>query len=168
MITSCCGSLFSLGKPGLTGDLAGLPGRPMAVAFYAGMATSVGSGLYYYVKGRWGCLFSFVSSLTFGIAIVALISFFCLYFYELPTHHCPFCILQKEYGHVGYALYVTLLGGGLAGMGTGLLMPLRNRGSMARIIPPLQRRLTAVALVLYLAFTLIVSYRVLFSPFRLG
>ena len=168
VITSCCGSLFSLGKPGFAGDLAGLPGRPMAVAFYAGMAASFGSGLYYYVKGRAGSLFSFFSSLTFGIAAVALISFFCLYFYELLTHHCPFCILQKEYGYVGYALYVTLLGGGVTGMGTGVLMPFRNRGSMARIIPPLQRRLTVAALSLYLVFTLIVSYGLLFSPFRLG
>ncbi|HLO26897.1 MAG TPA: hypothetical protein VK187_12360 [Geobacteraceae bacterium] len=168
VITSCCGSLFSLDRPGIAGDLAGLPGRTMAAAFYAGMGATFGTGLYYCARGRGVYLFSFVSTATFAIAIAALIAFFCLYFYELPTHHCPFCILQKEYGFVGYPLYLTLLGGGLAGMGTGVLMPFRNRGTMARIIPPLQRQLTAAALSLYLVFTLIVSYRLLFSPFRLG
>ena len=38
---------------------------------------------------------------------------------------------------------------------------------MARVIPPLQRRLTAATLLLYLVFTLIVSYRMLATPFRL-
>jgi len=42
---------------------------------------------------------------------MAILSFISVYFYELPTHHCPFCILQKEYGYVGYPLYLTLFGG---------------------------------------------------------
>jgi hypothetical protein len=104
VITSCCGSLFSLDKPGIAGDLAALPSGPMEVVFYAGMAATVCSGLYFYCKGRGRYLFSSVSFLTFMIAVASLISFICLYFYELPTHHCPFCILQKEYGYVGYAL----------------------------------------------------------------
>jgi len=39
---------------------------------------------------------------------------------------------------------------------------------MLRVMPPLQRRLTEVTLVLYLRFTLVVSYRILVSPFRLA
>jgi hypothetical protein len=168
VITSCCGSLFSLDKPGIAGDLAGLPAAPMEAAFYVGMAATACSGFYFYCKGRGGYLFSGVSLLTFIIAVASLISFICLYFYELPSHHCPFCILQKEYGYIGYALYITLLGGGVAGMGTGALQPLRKKGSMALVIPALQRRLTAATLFLYLLFTLIVTYRLLFSSLRLG
>jgi hypothetical protein len=168
VITSCCGSLFSLDKPGIAGDLASLPSGPMEVAFYAGMAATAISGLYFYRKGKGGYIFSGFSFLTFCIAAASLVSFICLYFYELPTHHCPFCILQREYGYAGYALYITLLGGGVAGMGTGLLLPLADCGSMSRVIPALQRRLTAANLILYLLFTLIVSYRMIFSSFRLG
>jgi hypothetical protein len=168
VITSCCGSLFSLDRPGMAGDLAGLPGRTMAQAFYAGMAATFLSGLYFFVTRRGAALLSLLSVITFGSAIAALISFFCLYFYELPTHHCPFCILQKEYGYIGYVLYLALLGGGLAGMGAGVLAPMRHRGSMALIIPSLQRRLAAAMLVLYLVFALIVSWRVLATSFRLG
>ncbi len=113
-------------------------------------------------------LFSAASFLTFILSVASLISFICLYFYELPTHHCPFCILQKEYGYVGYALNITLLGGGVAGMGTGALQPLRKPGSMAMVIPSLQKRLTALNLIMYLLFTLIVTYQVIFSSLRLG
>jgi hypothetical protein len=168
VITSCCGSLFSLDKPGIAGDLAGLPAAPMEAAFYVGMAATACSGFYFYCKGRGGYLFSGVSLLTFIIAVASLISLICLYFYELPSHHCPFCILQKEYGYIGYALYITLLGGGVAGMGTGALQPLGKKGSMALVIPALQRRLTVATLFLYLLFTLIVTYRLLFSSLRLG
>ena len=86
----------------------------------------------------------------------------------MPFHHCPFCILQKEYGYVGYALYITLLGGGVAGMGTGTSQLLRKQGSMALVIPALQKKLTALNLILYLLFTLIVTYQLVFSSLRLG
>jgi len=52
VITSCCGSLFSLEKPGIASDLAGLPAAQLEAAFYAGMAATACSGLYFYCKGR--------------------------------------------------------------------------------------------------------------------
>jgi hypothetical protein len=168
VITSCCGSLFSLDRPGMAGDLAGLPGRSMAIVFYVCMAATFITGFFFLGTKKGAALLSLLSTATFGIAIAALISFFCLYFYELPTHHCPFCILQKEYGYIGYVLYLALLGGGLAGMGTGVLSFLQHRGSMIQVIPPLQRRLVLVMLIFYLAFLVAVSWRVLFTSFRLG
>ena len=167
IITSCCGSLFSLDRPGIGGDLAGLPGRAMATAFYCSMAATGACGIVFLRKGHGGYLFAALSSMGFVISLAALVSFFCLYFYELPTHHCPFCILQSQYGFVGYLLYVCLLGAGVAGLGVGALTALRSRGSMAAVIPPLQRRLTAAALALYGIFTLVVSWPVIFSSFRL-
>jgi hypothetical protein len=167
VITSCCGSMFSAEKRGIGGDIAGLPVFPMKLAFYTGMAATFVSGAWFYLKERSGYLFSALSSLTFLIAAASLISFVCLYFYELPTHHCPFCILQKDYGYAGYALYATLLGGGTAGLGVGALMPFRDQSSLSRIIPSIQRRLTLVATILYLLFTLIVSYQMLSTSFRL-
>jgi hypothetical protein len=167
VITSCCGSLFSLDRPGIGGDLAGLPGRAMAIVFYGIMATTAACGIIFLGKGHGAYLFAALCSASFIIAIATLVSFFSLYFYELPTHHCPFCILQSQYGYIGYLLYVCLLGSAVAGLGVGALMPLRSRGSMASVIPPLQRRLTATALVLYLIFTVVVSWRLLFSSFRL-
>lgn len=168
VITSCCGSLFSRNSGNIIGDITTLPARQTAIAFYAAMAATFASGSYFYLKGRGGWLFSASSVLSFLTGAASMISFICLYFYELPTHHCPFCFFQKEYGYVGYILYATLLFGAVAGMGTGALMPWRGRSSMIRVIPPLQRRLTATTLVMYLLFTLIVTYRIIFSSFRLG
>ncbi len=119
------------------------------------------------LSGKGGYVFAFMSGLTFVIAAVSLVSFICLYYYELPTHHCPFCILQKEYGYIGYVLYATLLAGAVCGLGVGVVAPFSSRGSLSAVIPRIQRRLTATTLALYLLFTLLVSWRMLTTPFRL-
>ena len=168
IITSCCGSLFGHESGGFSGDLASLPHRPMQIAFFSGMAVTACSGLYFYIRGRAGYLFSIAATVTFLIAIASILSFICLYFYELPSHHCPFCLLQKEYGYIGYVLYATLFGGAVAGIGTGVLMPFRKVGSLARIIPDIQRRLALVTLVCYLLFTVIVVWKMVFSALKLG
>ncbi len=168
IITSCCGSLFSHESSGFSSDLASLPHRPMQIAYFAGMALTAGAGLLFYLKGRAGYLFSTAAAVTFLIAIASIVSFIGPYFYELPTHHCPFCLLQKEYGYIGYFMYATLFGGAVAGIGVGVLMPFRGISSLAHIIPPLQRRLVLGTLVCYLLFTLIVIWKMIFSALKLG
>jgi hypothetical protein len=168
VITSCCGSLFSSDKHSIAGEIAGLPNGPMQIAFFCMMAMTAASGIYFYVRRKGGYLFSILSSLTFVVAAAALVSFICLYFYELPSHHCPFCILQKEYRYIGYALYATLLGGAVSGLGVGALAPFSAHASLSRVIPTVQRRLSAMTLILYLLFTLIVVWRMLSTSFRLG
>jgi len=42
------------------------------------------------------------------ISYYAVTYFFSTYIYELPTHQCPFCMLQKEYNFVGYFIWTTL------------------------------------------------------------
>jgi hypothetical protein len=167
VITSCCGSLFSQGRRNIAADMAALPAGLMQVLFFSAMALTMASGAWFCLKGRGGYLFPAASLGTFIVAVASLISFICLYFYELPTHHCPFCLLQREYGHVGYVLYAALLGGGIAGVGAGALMPFRNRASLVRIIPAIQRRLVRATMLLYLLFTLVVAWKMLTSPLRL-
>jgi len=168
VITSCCGSLFSSDRPGIAGDLASLPYTIVRPVFFASIAATTVSGLLFYLKGRGAYLFSAVSGTTFLVASASLVSFICLYYYELPTHHCPFCILQGEYGHAGYALYASLLAGAVSGAGVGALAPFRDRASLKAVISGVQRRLAVVAVVMYLLFTALVSYRMLVSSFRLG
>jgi hypothetical protein len=97
------------------------------------------------------------------VSIAALISFISLYYYELPTHHCPFCILQGEYHYVGYLIYATLLGGGIASAGTWALTPFRFAPSLQESLPRIQRRLAGTALLLYWFFTVVVIGRMVFS-----
>jgi hypothetical protein len=163
VITSCCGSLFSAGTDTMTSEIASLPSVPMKIVFSLAIATTVASGIFFYRKEKGGYLFSFMSGLTFLISIASILSFFSPYIYELPTHHCPFCILQGEYGYVGYPLYVALLGGGVTGMGVGLLMPFRDVESLSGALSSIQRRLALVSLILYLIFAGMVFYGVVSS-----
>lgn len=168
MITSCCGSLFGSNRPNVAGEIAGLPHSIMRPLFFGAMALTFLAGIRFYLKQSGAYLYAILCALTFGITLTSLISFIGLYFYELPTHHCPFCILQKEYGYVGYLLYATLFGAMTAGSGVGLLMPFRKRPSLAPYLPSLQRRLVMLSLLCYLLFTMLVSYRMVTTDFRLG
>ncbi|CZE47964.1 hypothetical protein [Campylobacter geochelonis] len=49
------------------------------------------------------------------ISIYAIIRFFSPYIYELPTHKCPFCMLQADYGYVGYLIYALIFIGTIPG-----------------------------------------------------
>jgi hypothetical protein len=167
IITSCCGTLFTSEVQGVTSTIITFPRTPVEIAFYSGMALTFSLGGYYCLKGKGGYLFSFTSLLTFFVSVIAFISLFCLYFYELPTHHCPFCILQKEYGYIGYPVYMTLLGGVVSGVGVGVLMPFRNIKSLRDILPSVQRRLAILALICYTLLTAIVSYQLIFSNLKL-
>jgi ABC-type antimicrobial peptide transport system permease subunit len=46
--------------------------------------------------------------LFFFIGTLNLIIFTSTYIYELPSHRCPYCILQKEYHYIGYIFYISL------------------------------------------------------------
>jgi len=120
-------------------------------------------GLYVYLKKKGAYPFSIASLIYFLVSIVALISFISIYFYELPTHHCPFCILQPEYGYVGYALYLALLAGTVCGMGTGIIMPFRGIESLHNVIPRIQKRLALISILSNFTFVLIAGYGILFS-----
>jgi hypothetical protein len=163
IITSCCGTLFSGSGKGLASEITALPPLPMKFVFYLSMIGTAASGLYFYRRGRGGYLFAGMSAFTFIVSLLSLLSFLSLYFYELPTHHCPFCILQGEYGYIGYPLYLALLGGGIAGVGSGILMPFRGIKSLSGMVPPLQKKLVLFSLTLFALFTAIATYAIIFS-----
>ncbi len=167
IITSCCGRLFSAGGNNLASEIAALPAIPMQLAFYSSMILTSYLGLAFYRRGEKGYLFSTMIGIAFLVSLASIISFISVYYYELPTHHCPFCILQKEYGYAGYFLYLSLLGGAIAGMGVGLLMPFKRIESLLEIIPSLQKKLVVVAMVLFLIFTTLVTYRIIISNLNL-
>ena len=167
IITSCCGSLFSKGSSGIATEIMTIPSAPMEICFYASMAALIAASLWFFMSGRGGYLFACVSGITSVVSLISLISFISLYFYEMPSHHCPFCILQKEYNYVGYPLYILLLSGTVAGLGVGLLQPFRKKESLEKIIPAIQRNLVAISVISFLVFTAISSYQIVFSSFKL-
>jgi hypothetical protein len=167
IITSCCGTLFSQGSRGIASEILAAPSLPMEIAFFSCMLVTVALGTRLFLRGKGGYLFAGVSGITFAVSIASVISFISLYFYEMPSHHCPFCLLQKEYRYVGYPLYALLFLGGVTGLGVGIVQPFSRKQSLKKIIPAMQRKLAAVSVVSFLAFTAIVTWQILFSSLKL-
>jgi hypothetical protein len=168
VITSCCGSLFGAEAQGPVSSLVDMPARPMQAALIASLAITFVSGFLFLSGRAWaGALFAFSSLAAFFVSVVALVSFVSPYIYELPTHHCPFCILQKEYSYIGYFIYVSLLGGAIPGAAAGALLPFQGIGSLQEVLPPVLRQLTFASLFLYFLFSLLVVFSIFFSALTL-
>lgn len=167
VITSCCGALFSAQKEGIVSEIISIPALPAKLAFFLFMPVTILSGFYTFRKGRGIYIFSSLSIISFIISIVSIISFISPYIYELPTHHCPFCILQGEYNYIGYPIYICLLTATICSTGAGALNPFRNRESLREIIPLLQKRLSIVSSIAYVVFLAITLYKISASNFRL-
>jgi len=166
VITSCCGSLFGGDQGTFAGGIASLPPMPATATFYAAAFVTLAAAFFVWRWGRGAILLAVAGMITFLAALVALISVFSLYIYEIPTHHCPFCLLQKEYNGIGYLLYSLLLVGSVSAAGSGLLQPARKIPSLGRTLPSLQKRLALAAFFSIATFTLLVTLKMMTSSFR--
>ena len=166
VITSCCGSLFGTSSRGFASSLASLPLVPAAAFFVASLALAAGSGLVTAFSGRGGWLTAAASGLAFLASVEALICFIGPYVYELPTHRCPFCVLQAEYRSVGYLLYAGMLSGAVSGLGVGILMPFRAVPSLRTAVPAMQKRLALSASLSFLLLGLLTALLVAFSNLK--
>ena len=167
VITSCCGALFSAKAGNVAGEIIGFPHGPMEIAFAATMLLLLGSGIFAYRTGKGGYVFAVMALAAFLVSVASFISFISIYYYELPTHHCPFCILQTEYGCIGYPLFLALLAGAQAGLGVGILTPYRGTGSLQAILPGMQKRLIWASLICYGVFTVMIIYEIIFSNLKM-
>jgi hypothetical protein len=162
VITSCCGTLFSADTRGIASEMASLPSLPMKYAFFATLGLTLIAGVYFVLTRRGGYVFSSLSLTAFVVSMLSIISFISLYYYELPTHHCPFCVLQREYYYVGYPVYLFLFGGALSGLGVGALMPLRSIASLKDAIPSILKNLTLGSIISYAVFLGLVTAEMVF------
>ncbi|MDW7771970.1 MAG: hypothetical protein SCH71_03675 [Desulfobulbaceae bacterium] len=167
IITSCCGTIFGNSGEGLAAETAHLSISVIRPGFWGLLVATLAAGAMFFRtrKGDW--IFALLGTLMLPVSLAALISYICLYFYELPTHHCPFCLLQKEYSHVGYLLYASLLTGGVAAMGVGMLGWFKQYQSLRVIVPACQKRLSLVSIAGYAVFAVTAGYPMVFSDFML-
>lgn len=168
VITSCCGTLFSEGTESVAGQIAGLPPSGTRIVFYLVLILTLRVGIHVVATGRGAAAYGLLSAVATVISLVAVISFVSVYYYELPTHHCPFCLLQRDYYYIGYPLYLSLLMGGITGIGAGVLDRLKGPSSLLATVETLQRRLSILSMAGFLTFALLATYPMVFSDFVLN
>lgn len=109
-VVDCCGTIFSVTDTTYISELLGKE-RLLTSLFYANLIVLIAA---YVMKNK--ILYGVLSFSFLIMALLSLISFFGIYIYELPTHHCPFCMLQKDYMYIGYLLYIFLFYGTFYGI----------------------------------------------------
>jgi hypothetical protein len=102
-IVSCCGTLFSATSTSYLSLLFKIDTSLLLCFFYGSFLMLF---IAYFLKNR--RLFIVSNGLFLLFSITSLIVFFSTYVYELPTHNCPFCLLQLDYYGIGYVLYISL------------------------------------------------------------
>ena len=115
-LVDCCGAIFSNSAKSWISLFLSLPNFSIYTSFYA---VVTGLIISYLLKVR--SLYTVLSALFVPVAILSLIGYFGTYVYELPTHHCPFCLMQEDYHYVGYFLYAFLFVATFYGMLTAFI-----------------------------------------------
>ena len=99
---SCCSALFG-NLEGANPLPFGLNIKNLLILYYTLYIASV---LAILLENRF--LTAFTLILFAIISYYAVVYFFGTYIYQLPTHKCPFCMMQKEYYYVGYLVWGSL------------------------------------------------------------
>lgn len=142
MITSCCGSLFGSNSSSAVSTLAALPVRETMVFFYSYTVFYIVcvTCILFFQSRFLRAIVSILAGIYLILGLAAVISFISIYIYELPTHHCPFDILQANYNFIGYPLYLLLFISVFFGSLPGLFQPLKVSSETAVVLETVERR----------------------------
>ncbi len=115
-IVSCCGTIYSSSTGSYISQIFAMSPTLLVGLFY-GIFTLI--LIFFFLKRNYA--FAITNIFFILISIITLITFFGTYIYELPSHHCPFCLLQSDYYYVGYLLYTLLFTGTFYGIAAGFI-----------------------------------------------
>ena len=96
-LTSCCGTVFNPEKAGLGGEAAALDPRTALILLAGSLGLTTALGWLADRRPTMAIAYGAASTLFFGVALAAVVSAVSIYIYENPHHHCPFCLLKREY-----------------------------------------------------------------------
>lgn len=166
VLTSCCGVLFKSSS----GDGYNLldPYSPVVLlgSLYLTTVILATSGLQLFYTAQKGKNYSNAILMLnttgwivfFPTALWTVIVFFSSYIYAMPSHRCPFDILQANYSYIGFPIYLSLFSATFLGATSGLIEPLKKLAGLA--VPVSRYRAMAIpASILFLIiFILITAY----------
>jgi hypothetical protein len=147
--------------------IAALSVSTSKAAFFAGLVVTVLVGLWAIHRHRLTIVYSILAVAFSLVTAAAVITWIAPSFYELPTHHCPLCLLAADYGYVGYPLYLLLATAVIAGTGSGVVHVLRSIDLSRCILINEERRLCAISAASFVAVAAIAMWPLVTSPFRL-
>jgi len=101
-VVSCCSSIYSATSEGGS-ELMSI--KPFTTFYLLAIVTLL---LTISIITKRTLLTAILSIVFFFSGCLCLILFTSTYIYELPSHRCPYCILQKEYMYIGYLFYISL------------------------------------------------------------
>lgn len=166
IITSCCAVVFGEGSGNETNLMGMVSQEKMLAAFYGAAALLATCG--HFLFRRISPLLLLVSGLLWlffvVLSFVAITTVFSSYVYAMPYHHCPFCILKPEYGHIGLLIYGAMLLAGFFGIAAALVGVIPNRLGLSIVISRFQKTAVLLSSLLLLLFVASVSYH--FAVYR--
>lgn len=167
VITSCCGVIYDQPVKAGWSLIGDSEGAGIAVVFYlvaAALLTTAGLLLFLERSLTVGwrrclrCLLG-LSAGAFGvIALIAVTQFFSPYIYAMPSHRCPFDILQSSYWGLGFIVYPILLGGVFAFLVATVLPFFGKRYGLAAAARLMARRGLRCGAGLVAGFIMVVSF----------
>jgi len=115
-VVDCCGAIFSTNDDTYISLALNMPRSLLLSLFYSNFILMLIVSRVQKPK-----LFALLNLLFILLSLLSLVAFFGTYIYELPSHHCPFCLLQQDYSYVGYLLYGVLFVGTFHGLVIGFI-----------------------------------------------
>ena len=112
---SCCSAIYTA-QSGTNTLPLGLNITTLLWLFYLLYGLSLLSNI-----NRYDTLHIVANLLFLVVSYYSVVYFFGTYVYELPSHECPFCMLQREYTYVGYLIWGSLLLGTFLGLNSSIL-----------------------------------------------
>lgn len=141
-MVSCCGVLYSSVASSNLFDMFTINKSLLVWIFYINFVLII---IFYFLKKAY--LYTLLNITFLYVAILSLISFFGTYIYELPTHNCPFCFLQKDYYYIGYLIYITLF----IGTFSSFVVLMNNFLTKEKEISDLYYKVSIVFITIYIA-----------------
>lgn len=166
IITSCCSVVFDM-SAGHKGLLPSFGRSTVLLVFYGtallllvlGLLARSRKRLLQYLPLAGGAIFFVIASL------VAIINVFSSYIYSMPYHHCPFCILKKEYYGIGYYMYFALFLGSFLLVVPAVVDRFKRKEDLHEYVVTMQGKVIKWGLVLLGIFVALSSYHLIVYRF---
>lgn len=161
IITSCCAVIFDKG-PGRTVQnlLRGQDAQAGLLVYYGWLAFLFAVGVLAWRRQKISLyiVYGLAMAAFFVLALNTIITVLSSFIYAMPFHNCPFCMLKREYGYIGFLVYIPLFVAVFCGVTPMLMQPCQAKAGLAVTVAKLQRKLIVVSMAALAFYAILSSY----------